>query len=86
VLDEARRGTLPGMVRTGATLPDAAAEWLRYREHERAVKASTLTEYRHLADRIIRSLGDVAIEDVTPECSSAGRGRSHARTGRRRST
>jgi hypothetical protein len=34
---------------------------------ERAVKASTLTEYRHSADRIVRSLGDVAIEDVTPE-------------------
>jgi integrase len=25
-LDEARRGTLPGMVRTGATFADAAAE------------------------------------------------------------
>lgn len=29
VLEEARRGTLPGMVRTGATFADAAAEWLR---------------------------------------------------------
>ncbi len=67
VLDEARRGTLPGMVQTGATLSDAAAEWLRYCEHERAVKASTLTEYRHSADRIIRGLGDVPMEDVTPE-------------------
>jgi hypothetical protein len=28
VLDEARRGTLPGMVRTGVTFADAAAEWL----------------------------------------------------------
>ena len=36
----ARRGTLPGMVRTGATFADAAAEWLRYIEHER--KARTL--------------------------------------------
>ena len=35
VLDEARRGTLPGMVRTGATFADAAAEWLRYVEHDR---------------------------------------------------
>ncbi len=67
VLDEARRGTLPGMVRTGATLADAAAEWLRYCEHERACKASTLTEYRHTAERIVRDLGPVAIEDVTPE-------------------
>jgi hypothetical protein len=30
VLEQARRGTLPGMVRTGATFADAAAEWLRY--------------------------------------------------------
>jgi integrase len=67
VLDEARRGTLPGMVLTGATLSDAAAEWLRYSEHERACKPSTLTEYRHTADAIIRGLGDLPLEDVTPE-------------------
>src|SRR5436305_13072746 len=30
VLDQARRGSLPGMVRTGATFADAAAELLRY--------------------------------------------------------
>src|SRR4051794_13844823 len=67
VLDDARRGTLSGMVRTGVTLSQAAAEWLRYCEQERAIKASTLTEYRHTAERIIRSLDDPAIEDVTPE-------------------
>jgi hypothetical protein len=32
LLDEARRGTLPGIVRTGATFADAAAEFLRYAE------------------------------------------------------
>ena len=48
-------------------MSEAAAEWLRYCEQERAVKASTLREYRHASDRIIRSLGDVPIEDVTPE-------------------
>jgi hypothetical protein len=30
VLDEARRGSLPGMVRTGATFADAGAEYPRY--------------------------------------------------------
>jgi hypothetical protein len=35
ILDEARRGTLPGMVRTGVTFADAAAEYLRYIEHDR---------------------------------------------------
>jgi hypothetical protein len=36
LLDEARRGTLPGMVRTGATLAEAAAEYLRWIDHDRA--------------------------------------------------
>ncbi|MGB9183655.1 MAG: tyrosine-type recombinase/integrase [Solirubrobacteraceae bacterium] len=67
VLDEARRGTLPGMVQTGATLADAAAEWLRYSEHERACKPSTLTYYRHTAARVLRDLGELRLEQVTPE-------------------
>ena len=66
-LDEARRGTLPGMVRTGATLRDAAAEWLRYSEHDRACKPSTLTDYRHTSDRVLRDLGELRLEEVTPE-------------------
>ena len=66
-LDEARRGTLAGMSRTGVKMSEAAAEWLRYSEHDRAVKKSTLTEYRLTADRLVRDLGDVPIEDVTPE-------------------
>jgi integrase len=39
VLDQARRGTLPGMVRTGVTFADAAAEYLRYIEHDRGDRA-----------------------------------------------
>src|ERR1700739_4844248 len=46
VLDEARRGTLPGMVRTGATFADAAAEWLRVIADDRERKPSTLRDYR----------------------------------------
>jgi integrase len=38
VLDQARRGTLPGMVQTGATFADAAAEYVRWIEHDRAPK------------------------------------------------
>ena len=41
VMDQTRRGTLPGLVRTGATFADAAAEWLRYIEHDRGRKPST---------------------------------------------
>jgi integrase len=66
-LAQARRGELPGMVATGATVADAAAEWLRWAEHDRACKPSTLSDYRHTADRITRDLGDLRLEDVTPE-------------------
>lgn len=46
VLDEARRGTLPGMVRSGATFADAAAEWLRFVAEDRERKPSTVKDYR----------------------------------------
>ena len=48
ILDEARRGTLPGLVRAGATFAAAAAEFLRYVEHDRAIKPSTLGDYRSI--------------------------------------
>src|SRR5215203_5680115 len=48
VLDRARRGTLPGLVRTGATFGEAAAEWLRYVEEDRERKPSTVAGYRAL--------------------------------------
>lgn len=68
VLDQARRGTLPGLVRTGATVSDAAAEYLRYIEHDRMRKPSTVQGYRWIVDaRVIPELGDVRLEDVTPE-------------------
>ncbi|HEX8074769.1 MAG TPA: site-specific integrase [Thermoleophilaceae bacterium] len=66
-LAQARRGELPGMVATGATVADAAAEWLRWAEHDRACKPSTLSDYRHTADWITRDLGDLRLEDVTPD-------------------
>lgn len=46
VLDQAPRGTSPGMVVTGATFADAAAEYLRYVEHDREPKPWTLRGYR----------------------------------------
>jgi hypothetical protein len=67
VLASARRRELPGMVRTGATVADAVAEWLRYAEHDRAVKPSTLTDYRHTGNRIARDLGEMRLEDMTTE-------------------
>jgi integrase len=66
VLDQARRRTLPGMVRTGATFSDAAAEYLRYVEHDRGRKPSTLQGYRSAINaHLLPAFGTMAIEDVT---------------------
>jgi integrase len=66
VLDQARRGTLPGAVRTGARFEDAAAEWLRYVEHDRGVKPSTLRHYRSTVEAHLRPrFAGERIEDIT---------------------
>src|SRR4051794_25479297 len=68
LLDEARRGTLPGMVRTGATFADAAAEYLRWIEHDRARKPSTVRDYHSiLKAHLLPAFGDMRIEDITTE-------------------
>ena len=46
LLAQARAGTLPGMVRTGATFAQASREWLRWQELDRQRKRSTLDDYR----------------------------------------
>jgi integrase len=67
VLDQARRGSLPGMVRTGATFADAAAEYLRYAADERGCKPSTLRDYRSIIDaHLLPRFGGERIEDITP--------------------
>jgi integrase len=66
-LAEARRGELAGMVRTGATFADAAAEWLRYVEHERACKPRTVEDYSMMVRVLNESFGDRRLEDFTPE-------------------
>jgi hypothetical protein len=59
-------------VRTGATFADAAAEWLRYVEHDRDVKPSTLTDYRSVVARLVPEFGSLAIEEITLSTSSSG--------------
>src|SRR5450756_2097355 len=64
VLDQARHGTLPGLVRTGATFADAAAEFLRYSEHDRGCKPWTLRGYRSIiAAHLIPAFGALPVED-----------------------
>ncbi|MEZ5101211.1 MAG: site-specific integrase [Thermoleophilia bacterium] len=68
LLVEARRGTLPIREKSGATFADAAAEWLRYAEHERGVKPSTLRDYRtSVRAYLLPAFGHLALEDVTPD-------------------
>lgn len=68
LLDQARRGTLPGMVRTGATFADAAGEFLRYAEHDRALKPSTLRGYRSIVDAyLLPAFGTRPVEEITAE-------------------
>jgi integrase len=64
-LDQARRGMLPGMVRSGATFADAAAEWLRYVEQERGRKASTLADYRSVVNaHLLPAFGNEPLERI----------------------
>jgi integrase len=66
VLDEARRGTLPGMVLTGATFADAAAEFLRYIEHDRDRKPTTVTGYRSsIRSQLLPVFGEMPVESIT---------------------
>jgi hypothetical protein len=66
VFDQARRGTLAGMVSTGATFADAAAEFLRYAEHDRGLKPSTLRGYRSIIDAyLLPAFGERRLEDIT---------------------
>jgi integrase len=54
------------MVRTGATFADAAAEFLRYSEQDRACKPSTLRDYRSNLDaHLLPAFGDVTLEEIT---------------------
>jgi integrase len=67
VIDQARHGTLPGMVKTGATFADAAAEWLRYIEKDRMRKPSTVSTYRSLLrSQILPIFAERPIESITP--------------------
>lgn len=66
VLEDARRGTLPGTVQTGVTVADAAAEWLRYIEHDRGRKPSTVEGYRAIVRaQLLPAFGELLLESVT---------------------
>jgi integrase len=82
-LAEARRGTLPGAVATGATFANVAAEWLRYVENDRDCKPSTLRDYRSVVEsRLLPAFGDVRVEDLSASMIEAWRAQLGADRGK----
>jgi hypothetical protein len=67
-LEQARRGTLPGLVCTGTTVAEAAEEYLRYIARDRERKPSTVKGYRWIIQaQILPTFGAMQLEDVTSE-------------------
>jgi integrase len=76
ILADARRGKLAGVVTTGATFADAAAEWLRYVEHDRKRRPSTISDYRGVIEHALKSeFGELRLEAVTAARIDAYRAR-----------
>jgi integrase len=68
LLHEISKGTLPGVVKTGATFADMAAEFPRYAEHDRGCKPSTLRGYRSAIEaHLLPAFARLPIEAVTAE-------------------
>jgi integrase len=67
LLAQVRRGTLPGLVRTGKTFKEAAEQWLTYCKQVRDCKPSTLRDYRNVVRVLNRAFGDRQLEQITSE-------------------
>ena len=68
ILADARRGQLLPPLRPsgGVSFADAAAEWLRYVEHDRRRRLSTVRDYRIVVDRLlVPALGDAPLDAIT---------------------
>ena len=68
ILTDARRGTLAGATRTGATFADAAAEFLRFVAEVRQIDPDTAADYKGVIDGyLVPEFGDRPVEAVTPD-------------------
>jgi integrase len=68
VLDEANRGELGGMVRTGRTFNEAADRYLEWLRDDLARKPSTLRDYASILKHHLRpAFGELRVEDITPD-------------------
>ncbi len=71
-----RKGTAPGLIRTGVTFSDACDEWLRHAEHERGCRPSTLRDYRSTVNHHLRpAFGHLPVEKPTTRDIEAWRSR-----------
>ena len=75
IVTDARRTTLAGMTTVEATFADASAEWLRYGEHDRELKPSTLSDYRHMVTRLDSTFGETPIDCIDAEMIECWRAR-----------
>jgi integrase len=67
-LEQIRARTTPPMAGTRASFKAAAEEWLRYVEHDRARKATTVRGYRILLHvHVLPEFGDQLLTDITTE-------------------
>jgi integrase len=78
LLADARRGSLPDALarRSGVIFRDASAEYLRYVEHDRKRRPSTVADYRGVVDFALDAeFGDLPLEEVTEQRIDAYRAR-----------
>ena len=67
-LEQIRVRTMPPLAGTRAWFRAAAAEWLRYVEHDRSRKATTVRGYRWLLEvHILPEFGEQSLTDITTE-------------------
>src|SRR3954447_13230897 len=67
-LEQIRVRTMPPMAGTRASFTAAAEEWLRYVEHDRHRKATTVRGYRILLDvHVAPEFGEQLLTDITSE-------------------
>jgi integrase len=70
ILADARRNRLTSQPRRSSTVTfaEAAREWLRYVEHDRKRRPSTITDYRWIVERrLLPDFGELALESITTQ-------------------
>lgn len=76
ILADARRSHLTSRPRRASTVTfaEAAREWLRYVEHDRKRRPSTINDYRWIVERrLLPDFGDAALESITTQRIDAWR-------------